>query len=393
MNTNENRSGLMNSIAQRAWLVVLVVALLALLVLGFGQARSTSGADTLEAQPAAAIPQQESGHSDYLVSLTRKAMANGFGAESVMLLAPERGPGREAVAKELRGMLTQYRLGRATNGSDFKETQYDKRILSFVGERSYLEVYTDGTKVRFRADLDDPKGAAQTGSHRKLDKEALETLGRRFIGDALRSVVKVGGNESLTFLGVRYLHQGGGDEYERKKDDRVIANIAVFGREINGLPVVGSGSKVAVWFTGDREPAGFDVDWPAYRVLQTSQKVLPQDRLKARVEAVTRAPKGSSESRVDRFECGYVDLGATKRSAQIQPGCSVAFEGRTVTGSGTLQWARAEFVPAGRRVMKDPKWPLANLIATGKEPTARSMESITLGNGRDPGVDPSKRYK
>jgi hypothetical protein len=216
MNTNENKSGLMNSIAQRAWLVVLVVALLALLVLGVGQARSISGANTSEAQPAAAVPQQESGHSDYLVSLTRKAMANGFGAESVMLLAPERGPGREAVAKELRGMLTQYRLGRATNGSDFKETQYDKRILSFVGERSYLEVYTDGTKVRFRADLDDPKGAAQTGSHRKLDKEALETLGRRFIGEALRSVVKVGGNESLTFLGVRYLHQGGGDEYERK---------------------------------------------------------------------------------------------------------------------------------------------------------------------------------
>ena len=43
--------------------------------------------------------------------------------------------------------------------------------------------------------------------------------------------------------------------------------------------------------------------------------------------------------------------------------------------------------------MKDPKWPLANLIAAGKEPTARSMESITLGNGRDPGVDLSKRYK
>lgn len=396
MNKNEHRSGWMKATPRRNLTAILIVVLLSLVTLVIVQATSPLKEDE-SAQPAAlqTNPQPERpGHSEYLVSLSRKAMREGFGQDSVTLLQPERGPGREVVARELRALLTQSggRYGQRLVAADLKDAPYDKRILSYVGERSYLEVYTDGTKFRFRANIDDPKVTAQASQDQKLNKEELETMGRRFIGEALGKLVRLGPNEALTFLGVRYLHHGGGDG-EGKSSNQVIANIAIFGREVYGVPVVGSGSKVAVWFTGDRQPVGFDVDWPVYKVTQTPQRILAQDKLKARVEAVTTVPQGSSRSEVTRFECGYVDLGVTKRSAQIQAGCSVSYDGRSAPANAageTLEWARIEFVPAGAQVLRDPKWPLANLIASGKEPTARSLESIRLGMGQDPGADPSK---
>lgn len=399
MNKNENRSGWMNATPRRNLTAMLILVLLLLVALVIVQATGPrqGNESNISQQALQSQPQRErTGHSDYLTSLTQKGMKEGLGQDSVMLLQLERGPGRDVVAKDLRAMLMQSgdKFGKRLAVPDLKETAYDKRILSYAGERSYLEIYTDGTKFRFRSDLDDPKVTEQAGKYQKLDKAELETMGRRFIGEALGRVVRLGPNEALTFLGVRYLRHGGGDgEGKNSIRDAVIANIAVFGREVNGVPVVGSGSKVAVWFAGDRQPVGFDVDWPVYKVTQTPQRLLPQEKLKARVEAVTTFPKYSSQSRVTRFECGYVDLGATKRSSQLQAGCSVSYDGRSAPYKGkgeTLQWARIEFVPAGVRVLRDPKWPLANLIASGKEPTARSMESITLGTAPDPGADPSK---
>lgn len=398
MNKNDNGSGWMNATPRRSLTAMLIVVLLSLVALAIVQGTNPRKADgKIVLQPAfQPEPQRErTGHSDYLVSLSRKGMNEGFGRESVMLLQLERGPGREAVARDVRALLTQSvgNFGKRLVAADLKEAPYDKRVLSFVGERSYLDVYTDGTKFRFRADMDDPKMTEEAGRYQKLNKDELDTMGRRFIGEALGRIVRLGPNEALTFLGVRYLHHGGGDgEAKDSAKDTVIANIAIFGREVNGVPVVGSGSKVAVWFAGDRQAVGFDVDWPVYTTTRTAQRLLPQERLKARVEAVTTNPKYASQSRVTRFECGYVDLGATRRGAQLQAGCSVSYNGETpVKGSNeTLDWARIEFVPAGVRVLRDPKWPLANLIAGGKEPTARSMESIRLGTAPDPGVDPSK---
>ena len=81
-----------------------------------------------------------------------------------------------------------------------------------------------------------------------------------------------------------------------------------------GVPVIGPGSKVAVWFANDRRPVAFDVDWPVYNPLRGRQRVLSRERLMSRVKETTVSPGGESGAQVARFECGYVDLGATRRA-------------------------------------------------------------------------------
>ncbi len=397
MNKRENKPRLIK--ARFRLLTLLAVVLFSIVALVLVQARhlrterdynSPRGEMQLVSQQGS----ERNGHSDYLLSLTRLVMQQGFGRESVMLLASEPGPGREVTASRLRTLLAQSggRFGHRLRATDLKEAQSDRRILSYVGEDSYLEVYTDGTKFRFRGYLDDPKEIERIGTRGKLGQSELESLGRRFITEALASLVKVGAGEAITFLGTRHLMHGGGDERGNARD-QVIANIAIFGREVDGIPVVGSGSKIAVWFAADREPVGFDVDWPAYKVTQTVQGILPRDRLRERVDAVITVPSDSSMYRVTRFECGYVDLGVTKRGGQIQAGCAVFYDGRerpANSAAETLTWARVEFIPAGVQVVKDDQWPLTNLIATGKEPSVRNHESISLSTESDPGTDPSR---
>ncbi|HEV3471152.1 MAG TPA: hypothetical protein VG148_17645, partial [Pyrinomonadaceae bacterium] len=268
-----------------------------------------------------------------------------------------------------------------------KAAPADDRRLSFVGPNSYLQVAADGTKFRFRGNIDDARGLESARpAGRQLEKDELERLGRDFIKDALGEFVRVGQAESLTFLGVKYLREGSYDANGRGEEE-VVANVAVFGREVDGVPVVGPGSKVAVWFANDRQPVGFDVDWPAYSAAGARQRVLPRDRLEARVRETTVPPDGTGRAEVARFECGYVDLGATRRASQLQAGCAIHYARRQE--GGTLA-ARVEFVPAGETVYADPAWPLSGLVARGRVVKTDTAEYVRLvSKKRPPAADTS----
>jgi hypothetical protein len=306
-----------------------------------------------------------SGHSDYLRRLTTSALREGFGKDGVLLLAPQRGQGRDIVARRLRELSSSAngRLGRRLNLTGLQPAKADVSHLALIGTNGYVKVYGDGTKFVIRGDIDNPEEIRRARSRGRIQKDELERLGRNYIRDALADFVKLGNEESLTFLGVKYLRDGYENEAGGKLDEEVVANVAVFGREVRGVPVIGSGSKVAVWFANDREPVGLDVDWPVYQVLRTRQVVLPRERLNDRVRATTVPVTGSDQAYVSRFECGYVDLGGRKRGTQLQSGCSIHYDGRHKDGTA---WARIEFVPAGQTVVSDAKWPLARLIAAGR---------------------------
>src|SRR6185295_10519778 len=215
------------------------------------------------------------GHSEYLESLTPRSLREGVGRDSVQLLAPVAGPGRVVVARRL---LAQVRSKEAPFGyrlqlGSLQAVGADKRIVSYMSKTGYVDVFADGSKLRVRANIDDPRELEAAGMVR-LEKDELETLGRQFVGKALHDLVPLGANESLTFLGVRYLVNSEGSTDGRYTGHHTVANIAIFGREVQGVPIVGSGSKVAVWFDNARRPVGFDVDWPVYRVTERTQKVL-----------------------------------------------------------------------------------------------------------------------
>jgi hypothetical protein len=330
------------------------------------------------------------GPSEYLNSLSTRSLTNGFQRSTLVVLTPDPAPGKQVVAQRLLSKLNG-NLGSRLVATNFRVSQSDNRLVFYVGENSYLDVYADGTKFRFRGDIDNAKRMARTPTG-KLSNTELESLGRAFITKNLSDFVKRGRNDSITFLGTRYLHDGGTD-LNGTTTDEVIANIAIFGREVNGVPVVGSGSKIAVWFTNDRQPAAFDVDWPSYRGTGLTQRILSKEQLQTRIQAANIPLKGSSNAKLSRYECGYVDLGATKRGNVIQAGCSLSYVGHSGTENNTgesLTWARTEFVPAGSRVLGDSRWPLAQLIAKQGELKQPTTGSLILSPEKDPGNAPKK---
>lgn len=338
---------------------------------------------------AATAAEPRKGHSDYLSSLTERSLREGFPAQNVRLLKVQAGPGRAAAAKSLAAMLGREGMGPRLKLSKLKADRRQRRILTQLGEGGYLEVLGDGSKLRVRGLIDDRVANQRAGSQR-IEKTALEQQGLRFVRGALAPAVKLGAEEKLTFLGVRYLYDGEADATQTGRSDerqQVIANIVVFGREVAGLPVVGPGSKVAVWFDNAGNPVGFDIDWPVYRVSTVEQPVVPRSELTRRVGRTTVPLDGPT---VRRFECGYVDLGATRRGKQLQSGCSLAFEGRTQQG---IVWARTEYIPAGVKVLKEPRWPLANALADGVliDTGSTEFQRYMTGPKAAPAEPPTKR--
>jgi hypothetical protein len=320
---------------------------------------------TLLATTAAAQPR--AGHSDYLSGLTRQAMERPFRKDYVPLLDVVPGQGRERTAAALLATLEQDAGIDGLNlaSEPMRPQAEDDKVLTLASDRAYLDVIADGSAFRFRADIDNAaRPRAEPG--RQLPARELERLGRRFLAGPLADFVPLGRRERITFLGVRYLYEGEGAVGAAAADreaTRVVAGIAVFGREIDRVPVVGSGSKIAVWFDNARRPVGFDVDWPVYRIGRDRQQLLPTADLRRRVAATTVAPEGEAGIAVDRFECGHVDLGATRRDGQLQAGCSIAYRG---TGRDET-WARLDFVPAAVEVRRERRWPLATALAAGAE--------------------------
>lgn len=323
--------------------------------------------------------QPRAGHSDYLTGLTRQALKQPFRTDTLPVLEVVVASGREETAKTVLALLAtdadKPRTRSAATGLapvTMQRQVEDKKVLTFAGERGYLDVIADGSAFRYRADID---ATARTRGDvaTRIGKAELEKLGRRFVTGPLARLVPLGRREALTFLGVRYLYEGDGSteaEAGKAENTRVVASVAVFGRSIDGVAVVGSGSKVAVWFDQARQPVGFDVDWPKYQVSRQRQKLLPANEIQRRVAATTVAPKGEKDITVDRFECGFVDLGATRRDRHVQAGCSIAYRG---TADGET-WARLDFVPVATEVLRERRWPLATAIAAGNEVKVGSRE-------------------
>ena len=140
--------------------------------------------------------------------------------------------------------------------------------------------------------------------------------------------------------------------------EQVLASTVVFTRSVGGVAVVGPGSKIAVTFANDGTPVAFDVDWAPYYTAGPVQAVLPVDRILGRSRALGSS---ASEEKLDRMECGYLDLGGRKRSsgALLQAGCFLQLSIRTPDEEGHFLTGLVEAVPAGAVVLPDPSWPEA----------------------------------
>ncbi|MGE0825411.1 MAG: hypothetical protein AB7G75_20680 [Candidatus Binatia bacterium] len=308
--------------------------------------------------------------SPYRANVTETSLRGALGGRSIPLLeaVPPKG-GRDEQLARLMKMLDAS-PDRRIHARDPQEPQISKRSTTMLATDGswYLQVVGDGSRFLYRGNIDDPTEIEEAARFGQLDMKKLEMLGRKFITEQLASLVSLPVSDSLVFLGTKYLREGSASEKDQQFTSEVVANIALFGREVRGTYVAGPGSKIAVWFSNSGEPVGFDVDWPTYQLSRRTQSTLDINRVWDRMTRYADHPLDLIQRNTTRFECGYVDLGVHKRPGQmIQAGCTAHHDGPLPDG---VKYAAIETMPIGVEVVEDSSWPVTQLIVTGQEPVA-----------------------
>jgi hypothetical protein len=312
--------------------------------------------------------------------LLQRSAAAGLGREQVTLLERQPGPGAAARLDELAARFSQ--SSQAVNTRGGAERLVKGRSAALRGDGWLLQVYADGSRARYRnyAALDAKGQSLARPLAERMTPTALETLGRRFIATQLSGLVALGEGEDLVPLYTEHeistLEGVGSNAGQR--EEYVAASTVVFGRSVDGVAVVGPGSKVAVVFANDGEALGFDFDWPRYTQTARTQRVLSLPQIRARARTLTDVDLTAPDISLKRTECGYVDAGAGRRdpSAPLQAGCGLHYTRRIIVdaevnrrdpASGHTLAAVAEEIPAGETVEPDANWPQAVRLAGGPE--------------------------
>lgn len=308
--------------------------------------------------------------SRYRAQLTEISFRGALGERSVPLLdvVPPEGR-RDGQLKRLQAMVAASPDRRIHVRNPGRTRSSNRSTILFASDESwYLEVMGDGSRLRYRGNIDDRKELEQDRAVGRLEMEALERLGRNYVTQQLASLVSIPEAEKLVFLGTKYLREGSASADDGTFTSEVVSNIAIFGREVQGTFVAGPGSKIAVWFSNRGEPVGFYIDWPTYRVSQATQATLGINDVLDRISRYADNPLGLIQTNSNRFECGYVDLGVFKRKgAPIQTGCLAHHDGPLTSPlMDDLIYASIEVIPIGVRVVPDPAWPVTSFIAAGR---------------------------
>ncbi|WP_394849649.1 hypothetical protein LZC95_19630 [Pendulispora brunnea] len=312
-------------------------------------------------------------HSD---ALAARSLTSGMAVSSVPVLVRDGGPGPDAA---LRGLLTRLGVSASTQAAQPGRTRAAGQgwHLDVFADGSAAEFVDEGATTRLRAQGTDPAVAMAP-----LD---LEARARAFIAAHLADVITLGSGESLLVDATSTQQQGGMRADGTALPTTILANRIVFRREIDGIPVVGAGSKVIVTFLNDGTVQSFRYDWPRYAKTGSTQDAVPPGDILQRVRHVVGARTGSktlaqvevpsvatgtttmdlgSDVMLQRLECGYYDPGVLVRDARapIQAGCYYRALHVVAPQGAPMRAGVAGAVPAGAIPEPDPRWPEEALL-------------------------------
>ena len=246
--------------------------------------------------------------------------------------------------------------------------------LEIKGEHRFLSVAGDGTAADFRnLAVEEKAHSLAQPLENKMTQESLEQAGRAFIASRLADVIVLGPGEQLVPVLTDYRVEGLQELSTGAVTRWVAANRVMFGRTINGVPVVGNGSTVVVTFANDGSVESFHYDWPKYEagaaqnlvnatsLLERVQKVVTTrtgvaPTFTVHVPSVGEAASGvnlNTDTKLESLQCGYYDAGSAAGEAQVQPGCVYR---AVVTDATGMRQGYAGAVPGGLVFASDAKW-------------------------------------
>jgi hypothetical protein len=269
-----------------------------------------------------------------------------LGSRTLPILRRLPAPGSDAAAARALDVLNNTRF--ATGAAPVRTTLGEAVMLEAADW--LLEVRDNGGRVRCmgRGFTRRPVPPESQASY-----QDVITRGRRMLENELSPLVPLGPGEELVPVGVTYPGQ---IMMPRNGPQRLetVENHAHFGRLVNGIPVVGNGSKAVVMLDNDGNLLGFDVDWSVYEVTNQSQGTVSLTDINARLSSLGNTSLLPPDRRLEYVECGYYDAGSSLGNTWIQPACWFDFlllrQGRSYA-----RWKVV--VPAGSTFFSEPSWP------------------------------------
>jgi hypothetical protein len=179
----------------------------------------------------------------------------------------------------------------------------------------------------------------------------------------------------------------------------VVSNRIVFTREIDGIPVVGAGSKVTITFLNDGSVESFRYDWPTYVPTGRKQRQTTNEAILRRIQhvvgvrtntAIADAVHSASgittanqqidlggNMQLERLACGYYDPGFMNRAvkAPVQAGCYYHVVYSKGAGEYVTKAAYSGAVPAAKQAEPDARWPEEALLRGQKVPALPAAPS------------------
>jgi hypothetical protein len=307
-------------------------------------------------------------------SFAANARTQGVGRADLPLLRVNSGQGADRRADAIMRKFQHSGEAVTTFGDAKVQTEKDKTVATWADGRR-LVAFGDGSKVSFR----NPEEInASAPASERMSSAQLEAIGRKFIQEQLSDFIKLGPGEKLEPFSTRVQVGGGNDVNSTERPlEQVLANAIVFTRTVEGVPVLGGGSKVALLVTNYGQVAGFDFDWAAYQSTGKRVKMLGAAQINERAKAMATVKLDSSEVTVKRYECGLFDPGLRRRDAQaaVQGACVIqALEKRIAdpvanmrnAADGHVTNAVIDVIPAGETVEADSHWPQAMALGGGR---------------------------
>lgn len=154
----------------------------------------------------------------------------------------------------------------------------------------------------------------------QADEQPFELSERRARAAADKFVATLGllPKGEAKALAVTHLRQAGGDPKGGRVDERVLDAGVVYGRFIDGLPVIGPGGMAMVNVSGAGEVVGARRIWRSLGRGVATVKLLPAEWAIETFEA-TVAPRVLGDIRVLKSQLGYLEFGELDRQSLIEP--------------------------------------------------------------------------
>jgi hypothetical protein len=343
---------------------------------------------------AAIGTQSIAAESPQRAALAAQSASVGLGRTSLPLLQRQPGPGADVIESRLLGQLTS-KPGAISASGNYKRVQ-DNAATRIMGDNGWrLSVYADGSAAKFSNWDYHVAHLTAVSSSQRPSLDTLDTWGRAFIKSNLAEIISLGPDEQLVTSHSRYEVEGAGPVGSTEPFVKsVVGAIVVYSRTINGVAIIGEGSKVAIQFTSDGTPWAFSYDWPTYAASGTTQAVLPLATIRQRQAKLVRAPKLAVRQEERRFECGYFDAGVRHRdlNAVVQGGCQSETEFAQVgdatrnaadPANGLFRSGQMVVTPAGATMEADKSWPEIAQLQGGSS-GARPAATSSGANGATP---------